>query len=486
MQNSEDYKGPKISSTKRNFTTRDSLGIDGVATSISNYVCPIVTTVTPRPYFWAFVMWCYYDYYNNVSKENRTKSNVYKYIKKNNYFIALGSILTGRTEINTYPGIDHISRDLDPYKSEYTYNENYIVNIGNIGYYPAGLISMGLLADHDENTLEVFKQPKIRPEGVRLAKAFDKVFSETEYYKYYRLNTKSVPRSVLIELGNTMSVSLDGFDECKEVLKHNLFERESNLKLIQSKNYVNYIHEQLHEDLRNTAKCREVLFDVFSKCGENHEIDDSLKQIANEWEVVIARMYFTTGLKIIWQYMIQQLNKPMTENEWLEDCFNNQVFYDDNATVGDIISEQYYTFEEREQIINSERLQPGKNSLANGLRIILSVYNRLDRRNDFSEKTKSFYYDGARRDSISLAEFFNCVEDYFDRPAKELMIYIMKNYLILQHLKTAFGKMLENRDGFYIEVIGNKIVRKEVFDFDFQGIRLNQLYRVMLDLGMLS
>ena len=43
-------KGPRLNNISRNFTTRDSLGIEGVATSISAEICPIVNTVTPRPF----------------------------------------------------------------------------------------------------------------------------------------------------------------------------------------------------------------------------------------------------------------------------------------------------------------------------------------------------------------------------------------------------------------------------------------------------
>ena len=56
-------KGPRLNNITRNFTTRDSLGIEGVATSISAEICPIVNTVTPRPFYWAFITWCYYDFF---------------------------------------------------------------------------------------------------------------------------------------------------------------------------------------------------------------------------------------------------------------------------------------------------------------------------------------------------------------------------------------------------------------------------------------
>ena len=54
-------KGPQLNKLKKNFTTRDSLGIEGVATSIAADICPVVTTVTPRAFYWPFLVWIYYD-----------------------------------------------------------------------------------------------------------------------------------------------------------------------------------------------------------------------------------------------------------------------------------------------------------------------------------------------------------------------------------------------------------------------------------------
>lgn len=43
-------RGPRLNNIAKNFTTRDSLGIEGAATSISADICPIVNTVTPRAF----------------------------------------------------------------------------------------------------------------------------------------------------------------------------------------------------------------------------------------------------------------------------------------------------------------------------------------------------------------------------------------------------------------------------------------------------
>ena len=59
---------------------------------------------------------------------------------------------------------------------------------------------MGFIVDSDPETFEKFKYPHLTKEGEKLAKAFEKVFSQTRYYKEYRKMEKSVPREVLIEL----------------------------------------------------------------------------------------------------------------------------------------------------------------------------------------------------------------------------------------------------------------------------------------------
>ncbi len=51
--------GPKLNNISRNFTSRDSLGIDGVSTTMSAELCPVINTVTPRAFYWPFMVWIY-------------------------------------------------------------------------------------------------------------------------------------------------------------------------------------------------------------------------------------------------------------------------------------------------------------------------------------------------------------------------------------------------------------------------------------------
>ena len=61
----------------------------------------------------------------------------------------------------------------------------------------------------------------------------------------------------------------------------------------------------------------------------------------------------------------------------------------------------------------------------------------------------------------------------------------MDNWLIEQHRRTAFEKLMQGRDGFYFEEIDGSYSYKSSFEIDFQGIRLYQLSQVMKDLNML-
>lgn len=81
-------KGPLLNKNTYNFTTRDSLGIEGVAASISAELCPIVNTVTPRAFYWPFMVWNYYDFYKNSGIEEHTYDAFDKpFLKRQDYFL---------------------------------------------------------------------------------------------------------------------------------------------------------------------------------------------------------------------------------------------------------------------------------------------------------------------------------------------------------------------------------------------------------------
>lgn len=202
-------KGPMINNISRNFTTRDSLGIEGVATSISAELCPIVNTVTPRPFYWAFIIWCFYDFYKNCNPEDRKIENVYKYVKMQNYFLALGSLLNNNYDVSGFTGTDTIKNTVDLTSEKYDYNENYLkTTLSNMGYYPAGLFSMYFITDENAETGEKYKYPKFTPLGEKLAMAFESVICKTDYYLEFRKTGINVTKNSLIQLNNFVNLDL--------------------------------------------------------------------------------------------------------------------------------------------------------------------------------------------------------------------------------------------------------------------------------------
>ncbi len=484
-------KGPRLNNISRNFTTRDSLGIEGVATSISAEICPIVNTVTPRPFYWAFITWCYYDFYNTCDVKDRSADNVYKYVKMQNYFLALASNITNSDGTNGFTGADTIRERIDLNQESFSYNEKYLKTIlSNMGYYPAGLFTMGFIVDADPETFEKLKYPHLTKEGEKLAKAFEEVFSQTRYYKEYRKMEKSVPREVLIELSEFININLNNFDEVKRILIDHLFKKESQKKLIESHNYLKFIYKNYKPDNLNTSKCREIFYDYFSPYGENkYEYPDEFQEIVNSWEIVVGRQYFATGLEMIWKYMLENLNSPKLYKKWFNDCLSNsKITFQLNDKLGNLIPLCNYNYSDREKMIADAKSKSSnhQSNIENGIKLILSVYNRLNNRDDFSKDNKNYYNYGMDNNSISLNEFFKLVDEYKDKTIEEFVKHIMYFYLLNQHMNTAFEKMIQGRDGYYVEKIENEYVRKENFYFDFQGIRMVQLSMVMQDLNVLE
>lgn len=484
-------KGPRLNNISRNFTTRDSLGIEGVATSISAEICPIVNTVTPRPFYWAFITWCYYDFYKNCEPKDRSSDNVYKYVKMQNYFLALASDINNTDGSNGFTGADTIRSRVDLNQNTFSYDDKYLVTVlSNMGYYPAGLYTMGFIIDSDPETLEKYKYPHLTKEGEKLALAFESVFSKTKYYKEYRKVGMNIPKEVLIELSQSININLNGFDEVKKILIDHLFNKESQKKLIESHNYLKFIFKDYKSDNLNTAKCRELFYDYFSPySGNKHTYPEELQEIINNWEIVVGRQYFTSGLEMIWKYMLENLNSPKLYREWFNDCLNNsKLTFNMNDKLSSIISSCNFSYSDRESMIADARSKSSNHELniENGIKIIISVYNRFNNRDDFSKDSKNYYNYGMDNNSISLNEFFKLAEEYKDKTIEEFIKYIMYYYLLNQHMNTAFEKMLQGRDGYYVEKIENEYSRKEYFDLDFQGIRMVQLAMVMQDLNVLE
>lgn len=210
-------KGPLLNNNSRKFTTRDSLGIESVAASISRDLCPIVNTVTPRAFYWAFMVWIYYDFYNYSGIKERTVDVFDKnYLKRQDYFFVLSQLLTeGSDQINLV-GKQNSQDDINKNPNgPYVFNADYFVSrYGGMQYYNAGCITMDYIRDVDDNNKR-FSFPKLTTEGEKMALEFQSTFKNTEYYKHYRLNDVPVPKDVLIEYGKAINIGLNGFESCK-------------------------------------------------------------------------------------------------------------------------------------------------------------------------------------------------------------------------------------------------------------------------------
>lgn len=488
-------KGPKLNNIHKNFTTRDCLGIEGVAATIQGEVCPIVNTVTPRAFYWPFMVWIYYDFYKYSGIEERSYKAFDCYLKRQDYFFVLATLLTPGADQSGLVGKQQSDRDIDNNPNgPYDFNQSYFKSrFGGMMYYNAGCLSMYLVVDHEYEKDIDLKFPVLTKEGEQMALAFEAVIKDTEYYKNYRRNNIAVPRKVLEEYGKVINFGLIGFDECKKLLRYYMFEDTRASQLIDRSKllkecgeYIKYIIHKYHVTDLDKAVCRQVFYDHQLPSGDIITIPATIVTVANKWEIVIGRQYFTSGLEMIWKYMLEQLTSPLTMQEWFDRIFTTADFkWDIEKKLIDIIDECNYSFIQREKMID-DAIKGMNDSLSveNGLRIIFSVYNRFKNRKDFGEEEAYFTY-GIESRSIAFVEFFEIIEEYKNRSIKELTLFIMKQWLVKQHYITAFEKMLQNRDGFYYEIIDGLYIKKHDFDLKFQDIRMTSLKQVMTDLDML-
>ena len=474
-------KGPILNDITSSFTKRDSLGIESVAASISGEICPVVTTVTPRAFYWAFATWNYYDFLKNSKLEKSGEVFVNQFLRRQDYFFVLSQVINHASDqegLNAKTNVD----GRNPADGMYTYNPYYFsMRYGGMTYYIPGCTTMDMVRDIDFETNTRRSFVKMTPRGKALAVSFEKVIEGTEYYQKYRLMDVPVPKDVLIEYGQTINLSMDGFDETKEILRENMF----NSKLVESSEYVSYIHEVYDMSDPKRDYYREALFDGFSIRGEGRNLPQELQSIADGWEIVVGRQYFTYALESIWKYMLLTLDHPMKKVTWIRNTIDNSV-WDINleAPLASVLNDCNLAYSEREEICENARNGGDARMVEGGLRVILSMYNRFVNRSDFGEES-SFLARGSESGSISFEELISTVDEYKTRSVRDFLIHLMDEWLIEQHYRTAFEKMLNGRDGFFYEIEDGYYVHKHPFDLRFQGIRLMQLASVMTDLDML-
>ncbi len=480
-------KGPQLNNIARDFTTRDSLGIESVAASISGEICPVVNVVTPRAFYWPFMVWIYYDYYKYSGIKDRTVKSFDLFLKRQDYFFVLATLLTSGSDRNNLVGVSQTQTDIYYNKTgKYPFNPKYFkTQYGGMQYYNAGCLSMRFIVNQDPETGAEYSFPKLTKDGEKMALAFEEVIRDTQYYKKYRLLDTEVPESVLKEYGKAINIGLVGFDECKHILKHKLFESKRHHKLAESARYVKFLNDECGIRDFDKAACRKVLFDHIDYSGRPITISPDLDTISNEWEIVIGRQYFTAGLEIIWKYMLEQLDEPFTKQQWILHVVETSHFdIDIDVPLSEIIENISLDYDAREQMIAKGRSGNDNTAVLNGLKIILSIYNRFYKRDDLGDDRLFFDY-GYDSDSLSFSEFFEDVNKLRNSSLKEFMMYVMDECLIQQHYITAYEKMLRQKDGFYYEVIDGKYIKRFDFKVDFQDIRLIKLSQVMKDLNII-
>lgn len=488
-------KGPKLNNISRNFTTRDSLGIEGVAATMQADICPVVNTVTPRAFYWPFMTWIYYDFYRYSGIEEHNLNAFDAYLKRQDYFFVLATLLTEGSDQNNLVGKQQSQIDIDENPTgPYPFNSKYFkTTYGGMQYYNAGCLSMYFITDYDPQNDKSYSFPVLRPEGEEMAKAFEAVIKNTRYYKEYRKNDKPVPRDVLEEYGKVINFGLVGFDECKKLLRHYMFEDDRAVQLTNRSrllteccDYLKTIVTDYGVTEMNRKVCRQLFYDYQLPNGKDLIVAKHLVSVANKWEIVIGRMYFVSGVGMIWKYMLEQLNGTLTLKEWIMQSINNADYtWNLESKVSDVIEECIYDFKTRENmILATAQRNTSSYSIENGLKLIFSVYNRFANRPDLGDE-KIFFEYGEDSQSISMNQMFLQVNNYKDKTIEEFIIYIMTHWLVEQHYYTALNKLLQGRDGFYYEIIDGRYIRKHEYDVFFQENRMVQLTQVMRDLDML-
>ena len=489
---------PILNDTQYRFSTRDCLGIESVAASISAELCPIVNTVTPRAFYWPFMAWIYYDFYKNSGIPNRNTDTFDKeFLKHQDYFFVLSAIINNQPDQQNLVGKQVTSQDFrDNRSGPYSYNSAYFkTRYGGMQYYNAGCLTMQFITLLDEKNDKPFDFPRVTQFGEEMALAFEDVIKDTEYYKYYRLRNAPIPKDVLKEYGQIINIGLKGFDKCKRLLRHHLFEtgRSESRRLRQCADYLQYIYSKAGKHTLDYPEARNVFYDYYSPRGLRFDIPEDLKQIAVGWEMVIGRQYLTCGIEMIWKYMLNNLPCPLSFEEWAKRVIeSSSIRAVSNQHVSVLLKNPELSFNERELMITQARQDKVKERMVgNGLRVALSVYSRFRGRNDLGEAGALLDYGRGRipgTGSLSFNEWISLVDQYRDKTIQEFLIHIMRSCIVDQHKRTCYDKMMrtsQSIDGFYFECVDDLYIRNEhEFQVDFQGIRMLQLMQVMKDLDM--
>ena len=484
--------GPKINNITTRFSSRDSLGIESVAATIAAELCPVINTVTPRAFYWPFMCWIYYDFHKNAGIKEKNTTTFAGYLRRQDYFFVLANLLADNPDQYNLVGKEKTGADKasNP-DGPYEFNKNYFsMTYGGMNYYNAGCVTMRFLVEMDEETGKRYDFPKLTQFGEEMAIAFENVIKDTAYYKFYRRNNNPVPKEVLLEYAKIIPINLNGFDECKSILKRHLFGRYKKLELCAE--YAKRLYSITNAYDISTRTARRLLFDYYSPRGDANEYPAELQSIICGWETVVGRHYFSTGIEMIWKYMLHTLDHPRSLNQWFEKITQEISLVSLDKTVETLLPECYFSHEERETMVAKARSNPVlPQAVTDGLKLVLSIYNRFKNRDDLGDAAVFLDYGRGKvpgTGAKSINEWISFVDRYQKKTVREFLCYIMREYIVEQHKRTCFEKITRSSqsiDGFYFEFVDGLYMKNEhVYQVDFQGNRFLQLMRIMNDLDM--
>lgn len=480
--------GPIFNNIKTKDAFRSSLGIEETINTMQANLCQAINSNTPYAYYFAFILWCFYDYEKTTDKGQYNANDAYAYLKRQNFFFSLSHILKNHNIVGAI-GYNYITTNIDLTQEKFAYEKDYLQSMQSLDYYLPGLDTLQLLKFENLNG-ERLSHPTVTEYGKKLCIIFESTIINTDYFLKYKNTNSFVPKDALVELANTISINLANSQALKEELKEIFFNNkyvDLSEGLIASKDLILYVtskygKEVLQNDIRN------VLFDYFSPKAYAYEYPKELNDIIKKWELVTARRYFTLGLSIIWKYMLPLIEEPTSFNEWLNKSVNNYNFeLPLNDKVGKVIDIINLDYKEREEIINKCKKDgfADDKAISDGLKLLLYVYKRFVNRNDLNNNLT--YIVNSDSDTLPLYTYFNLVNNYLDKPLYELMEYIMMNYLILQNEKTAYRKLVnENKNSYHFEKLSDKYVLLRHYYFNLGRDRLVTLTGIMEQLGMLD
>ena len=479
-------KGPLFNNIKRDFATRNSMGYDEVINSLQDKASPIITNVTENVFYIAFIVWSMNDYINSTDYSERTNANMNKHFKLQNFFFTT-SFLLKNIELSGASGSSYIRDYINKNNSDiFEYNEDYIETLQTtIGYYKPGLVPLFLIKNE---TLEgeILKYSQVTPYGKELANVFESEIKDTEYFKSYR-NSTTVPRKVLLELGNKVNLYMRGMTKLQkkieEVLFDNKYNKENLKALSLDKDYLLYTRNKYKCNLKK--ELRKIEFDYYSPRGFNYELPVELRKTANNWEIIMGRQYYTFGLSMIWKHMLFLLDEPMTEEKWIDKALKKIKEDLSDITIEQLKEDCNYSCEEIDNMAKLNIKQVESNLLVDGLKLILFIYNRFENRNDLGKEYDVMFGKKDAYDTMPLISFFESVKKHKKEKVIDFLEILMKR-LIIQNKIIGFKKIQNGKNGYYYEYSNGYYFKISDFEYDYAGNRLFNVIKALEDLNMMG